>query len=83
MKIYNTYIIAVASLLLLTTVVLAAIGIASLDIYYVLFAVEALVVTELYVHFSPRARRGLNTVGLVVFFGFLIIASTEVVKIVT
>ena len=81
MKIYNNYIILVASLLLLTTVILAAYGVDSLDIYYTLFVVEALIVTELYVYFNARARRGLTVVSTVLFAGFLVIVSSAVLNI--
>jgi hypothetical protein len=81
MKIYNNYIILVASLLLLTTVILAAYGVNSLDIYYTLFVVEALIVTELYVYFNARARRGLTFVSTVLFAGFLVIVASAVLNI--
>jgi hypothetical protein len=83
MKIYNSYILVVASLLLLTTVILVACSIASLDVYYTLYVVEALVVTELYVYFSARARRSLSFVNALLFAGFLVIVASAVVKILT
>jgi hypothetical protein len=81
MKIYNSYILVVASLLLLTTVILVACSIASLDVYYTLYVVEALIVTELYVYFSSRARRSLTVVNTLLFAGFLVIVVSAVLKI--
>jgi hypothetical protein len=81
MKIYNNYVIAVASLLLLTTVILTAIGISSLDVYYTLYVVEALVVTELYVYFNFRARRSLTIVSVVLFAGFMVIVLSAALKV--
>jgi hypothetical protein len=81
MKIYNSYIVLVASLLLVTTVVLAIYGVNSLDIYYTLYVVEALIVTELYVYFNARARRGLTVVSTVLFAGFLVIVASAVINI--
>jgi hypothetical protein len=81
MKIYNNYIVLVASLLLLTTVILTAYGVDSLDVYYTLYVVEALIVTELYVYFSARARRGLTVVSTVLFAGFLVIVASAVLRI--
>ena len=81
MKIYNNYIILVASLLLLTTVILVACRVNSLDIYYTLYVVEALIVTELYVYFNARVRRGLTVVSTVLFAGFLVIVASAVVNI--
>ncbi len=81
MKIYNRYILTTAFLLLLTTVLLIATGQASLDVYYITYIVEALIITELYVYFNTNARRGLNLVSMVLFGGFLFIVSLEVIKI--
>ena len=81
MKIYNSYILIVALLLLLTTVILVATGQNSLDIYYTIYIIEALIVTELYVYFNAKARRGLNLVSAILFGGFLFIASLQVIKI--
>ena len=82
MKTYNKYIIVVAILLLLTTVILAAMGNTTLDIYYTLYALEALIVTELYVHFNDKARHGLGFVSVILLAGFLVTVSLQIVKIV-
>ena len=81
MKIYNSYILIISILLLLTTVILVAVGQNSLDVYYSLYIIEALIVTELYVYFNAKARRGLNLVSAVLFGGFLVIVSLQVIKI--
>ena len=82
MKIYNSYILIIAVLLLLTTVILVAMGQNSLDIYYSVYIIEALIVTELYVYFNAKARRGLTMVSTILFGGFLVIVSLQVIKIV-
>ena len=81
MKIYNSYILIVAALLLLTTVILAVIGQEALDVYYTIYIIEALVVTELYVFLNPKARRGLSLISAVLFGGFVFVVSLEVIKI--
>ena len=81
MKIYNNYILIIAVLLLLTTVILVALGQNSLDIYYTVYVIEALIVTELYVYFNAKARRGLNLVSTILFGGFLVVVSLQVIKI--
>jgi len=80
-KIYNSYILIIALLLLLTTVILVATGQNSLDIYYTVYIIEALIVTELYVYFNAKARRGLNLVSAILFGGFLFFVSLQVIKI--
>ena len=81
MKIYNSYILIIATLLLLTTVILVALGQNSLDIYYTTYVIEALIVTELYVYFNAKARHGLSLVSAILFGGFLVIVSLQVIKI--
>ena len=80
MKIYNSYILIIAVLLLLTTVILVATGQNSLDIYYTAYVIEALIVTELYVYFNAKARRGLNLVSTILFGGFLVVVSLQVIR---
>lgn len=81
MKLYNSYILIVAVLLLLTTVILAVMKQEALDVYYTIYILEALVVTELYVYFNSKARRGLSLVSAILFGGFLFVVSLEVIKI--
>ena len=81
MKIYNRYILTVALVLLLTTVILIAMGQNSLDIYYTIYVVEALFVTELYVYFNNKARRGLTYVSTMLFGGFVIALCLHAFKI--
>ena len=81
MKIYNNYILIVAILFLLTTVILVAMGQNALDIYYTVYIIEALIVTELYIYFNAKARRGLNFVTYVLFGGFLFVVASQVIKV--
>ena len=81
MKIYNSYILTLAILLLLTTVIMVALGQKSLDNYYTAYIIEALVVTELYVYFNARARRGLNLVSTILLGGFVVVMSLRIIKI--
>lgn len=81
MRIFNSYLLVVATLLLLTAVILIALEQNDLGVYFTLFTIEALVVTVLYVHLSTRARRGLNLVAVVLFAGFLGIVSLQVARI--
>ena len=81
MKIYNSYILIIAILLLLTTVILDALEQNSLDIYYTIYIIEALIVTELYVYFNAKARQGLNLVTYILFGGFLSIVALQVISI--
>jgi len=81
MKIYNNYILIVAVLFLLTTVILVAMGQNALGLYYSAYIIEALIVTELYVYFNAKARRGLSLISAILFGGFLFIVSLQVIRI--
>ena len=81
MKIYNRYILTVALIILLTTVILIATGQNSLDIYFTVYVIEALITTELYAYFNNKARRGLTVVSTIMFGGFLIALCLQVLKI--
>ena len=81
MRIYNRYIITVAVLLLLTTVILVAFGIDSVEIYYISYIMETLLVTELYRYLSPQARRALTRVSIVLLGIFLLIVVLQVIRI--
>ncbi len=80
MKIYNRYFITIAIVLLSTTVILIAAGQTSLDIFYSLYVIEALIVTELFVYFNKKSRRVLNIVGVMLFGGFGIVLCLQVLK---
>jgi hypothetical protein len=82
-KVYNRYILSVALLLLLTTVILTGTGQNSLDIYYTVYVLEALIITELYAYFNDKARRGLTYVSTMLFGGFVIGLCFQVLKILT
>jgi len=81
MKIYNRYIVITALLLLLTTVILTAMGQNSLDVYFTIYIIEALIVTELYVHFNAKARRGLTSVSIMLFAGFLLFVCMKIINV--
>ncbi len=81
MTIYNHYILTVAIILLLSTVLLIAAGQNSLDHYITIYIIEALGITELYVYLNQKARRGLTYVSLLLFGGFAFILCFQILKI--
>ena len=83
MRLYNRYVLTVAIFLLLTTVILIATGQNSLDIYFTVYVIEALVITELYIYINKKARRGLAFVSSILFGGFAIALCLQIVRILT
>jgi len=81
LKIYNSYILTTAFVLLLTTVILVATGQNSLDVYFTVYTIETIIITELNVYFNAKARRGLTSVSTLLFAGFLVIVAIHVLKI--
>lgn len=81
MRIYNRYIISLALLLTLTTVIMAAYGQNSLDVYFTVYLIEALALTEIYVYLNPKARKALSLITGVLFIGFVGIVAFEVHRI--
>ena len=81
MRIYNRYILIIALVLFLTTLILIAIGQTTLSAYYTVYVLEALIITELYIHFNAKARRGLSSVSAILFGGFLLVICLKFVNI--
>ena len=82
MRFYNRYILTTAVLLLVTTVILVALKIASLEVYYSVYVMETLAVTEIFSYFNAQSRRGLYMVSVVLFLGFGLIVLVRVARII-
>lgn len=82
MKIYNRYIISLALMFLLSTVVLSVSN-QGLDVYFSVYLIECLAVTLFFSHLNPRARGALNRVEYVLIVGFLVLVAAKVVEIVS
>jgi len=81
-KIYNRYIIWLTFLFMLTTVILSTSN-QGLDVYFSVYLIECLAVTLLFSHVNPRARKGLDRIGYVLFLGFLFLVTAKVVEIIS
>jgi len=80
-RLYNRYILTVALILLLTTVILIAFGQNALDIYLTVYIIEALLITELFVYINKKARRGLAYVSTILFGGFIVTLCFQIIRI--
>ncbi len=81
MRIYNKYVISLVLASGLINTLLAFFGQDDLTIYFTVNIIAYLVITMLYVYLNPRARRALNTAGVVLFGGFMVIVVTKVIDI--
>jgi hypothetical protein len=81
LRIYNKYIVSLVLASGLINILLAFLGQDNLRIYFVANIIAYLVITLLYAYFNPRARRALNTIGIVLFAGFMMIIIFEAIEI--
>ncbi len=79
MRIYNSYVLTLALLLLATTPVLIGLGQTALETFCAVYIIEALVVTELYVYLNARVRRQLQLVSVILFGSFLMIMAFNII----
>lgn len=81
MRIYNRYIVYLALAACLINILLAVFGQDNIEIYFVINILAYLIITLLYVYLNPRARRALNSIGIVLFAGFMVIVTIKVIEI--
>ena len=81
MRLYNRYLLTLAALFTLSTVVLSAYGQGKLDAYLTVYVIEYLITTLLFVYLDRHARRLLDAMGYVLFAGFLVIVAMKVIEI--
>jgi uncharacterized membrane protein YgdD (TMEM256/DUF423 family) len=81
LRIYNRYILYMAIAAAVINAALAFAGQEDLGVYFAVNAIAYLVITLLYVYLNPRARRALDTIGYILFSGFLVVVAIEVAGI--
>ena len=83
MRIYNKYIVSLVLASGAVNVLLSFLGQKDLSTYFIINALAYLVITLLFAYLNPRARTALNTIGIVLFAGFLLIISLKIIEIVS
>jgi len=81
LRIYNKYIVSLVLASGLINASLAFLGQSDLGIYFTINVIAYLIITSLYAYLNPRARRVLNTIGIVLFAGFIGIVALKVMEI--
>lgn len=81
MRLFNRYLVILALISALINILLAILGQDDLSVYFILNIIAYLIITLLHVYFSPKARRALNGVTVVLFSGFLTIVAIKVFEI--
>jgi len=81
LRTYNRYILYLAIAGGVLNTALAFAGQEDLGVYLAVNVIAYLVITLLYVYLNPRARRALDTIGYILFSGFLVVVAIEVAGI--
>ncbi len=81
MRIYNKYVVSLVLISGLINTLLAFFNQNDLELYFIINIIAYLLITLLYVYLNPRARRALNSVGAVLFAGFMVIIALKAMDI--
>jgi FtsH-binding integral membrane protein len=82
LRIYNRYLLFIVLATCLINVVLAFLGQKDLAVYFIANFIITLLITILFISFSPRTRRVLSAVSIVLFAGFIVVAILKIVEVV-
>jgi hypothetical protein len=83
MKIYNQYILSLTIVFMLTVVGLIFYNQTKLDLYLSILIGEYMITTILFNNLQPNSRKALNSVGFVLFIGFLALLTVNSIRILT
>ncbi len=78
MKIYNRYILALALVFCIVDGLMLASGHDSLDAHFAVLVIASLITTLVFVHFSAKAKKMLNSIAFSFFTGFLVIVALRI-----
>ncbi len=78
MKVYNRYILALTLAFCIIDGLMLASGKHSLDAHFAVLVIASLVITLVFTHFSPRAKKMLNSISIAFFTGFLVIVALRI-----
>ena len=82
MTLYNRYILFMALILGITSIIFAATAISELELCFSIYFIECLMFTELFIHLNPKAKRNLNRVNYVFLTLFMVVVATKVAEII-
>jgi len=81
MRMFNRYLMVLAVIFCTLDVIMASFSVQDVSAYFIGNVIAYLIVTLLFVHFSPRARNALALVSVGLLTGFGIIAVVKVLDI--
>lgn len=81
MRIYNRYLALLVLALCLVDISLAFLKQSDVAVYFTISVIVYLVITLLFFHFSPRARKILSVVSFVFLAGFIAVVILKTVEV--
>lgn len=82
MRIYNRYLLLMVFTTCLVNVVLAFMGQKDITVYFIANFLITLLLTVLFISFSPRTRRVLSSISFVLFAGFVVVAVLKILEVI-
>jgi Flp pilus assembly protein protease CpaA len=82
LRIYNRYLLLMVFTTCLVNVVLAFMGQKNITVYFIANFLITLLLTVLFISFSPRTRRVLSSISFVLFAGFVVVAVLKVLEVI-
>jgi len=81
LRIYNKLIISLVIAFSFINILLAFGGQNDISVYFIVNAIAYLIITLVYVYLNPRARAALNVLSAIIFTGFMVIVTLNVMEI--
>jgi hypothetical protein len=81
MRIYNRYLLILVLTSCLIDIILAFTGQTDIEICFTILVIAFLIITMLFVYFSPKTRKALSLISIVFLSGFMVIVALKIMEV--
>lgn len=81
MRIYNRYLLFLVLASCLIDVILAFTRQIDIAVYFTVLVIAYLIITVLFVYFSPKTRKALSLVSIVFLAGFMVVVVLKIMEV--
>ena len=81
MRIYNRYLLFLVLASCLIDVILAFTRQTDIAVYFTVLVIAYLIITVLFVYFSPKTRKALSLVSIVFLAGFMVVVVLKIMEV--
>lgn len=81
MRIYNRYLLLLVLTSCLIDIILAFTGQTDIEVYFTILVIAFLIITMLFVYFSPKTRKALSLISIVFLSGFMVIVALKIIEV--